>query len=322
MPCDKPADCANYIQKCVSTHILYNSVKVVRLAIGKSQEFWSLFVTIGILYIVATPLGNLQDISARAVETLKAVNVIAAEDTRHSRKLLQHFGINTAMLALHEHNEEQQCAKLIKRLLNGEAIALISDAGTPLVSDPGYHLVRAAHDNGVLVVPIPGPCALITALSAAGLPSDRFVFEGFLPVKQGKRQTALHVVAEEARTIIYYEAPHRIVATITDIVEVLGPDRHIVIARELTKIHETIYGANASALLDWLLADENRQRGEFVILIAGATKKNDLQDLQDAERILKILLDELPAKQAVSLAAKITGQRKNLLYDMSLRGRS
>ena len=272
----------------------------------------------GVLYVVATPIGNLQDISTRALDTLKRVARIAAEDTRHSKKLLSHYGIGTPMTALHEHNEVEHSAMLLKLLESGDDLALITDAGTPLISDPGYFLVHAARAAGVRVVPVPGPSACITALSASGLPSDRFVFEGFLPPRQSARRQRLEALRGESRTLVFYESPHRIVDSLTDMAGVFGADRLAVVARELSKVYETIEDGALGALADWLIRDTNQQKGEFVILVHGAPDRNraamDVQDLQ----VLQVLLQELPLKQAAALAAKITGAPKNRLYERGL----
>ncbi len=276
-------------------------------------------MTKGILYIVATPLGNLGDMTPRAVETLAQVQVIAAEDTRHSLPLLRHFNIVTPCIALHDHNERERSTELIIRLQAGENIALISDAGTPLISDPGYHLVRTAREQGVRIVPIPGSSALIAALSVSGLPTDRFVFEGFLPAKSAARQQRLEALRIEARTVIFFESGHRIVDSLNDMAHVLGLDRHAVVARELTKIFETIHGDTLGALCQWVQADHHQQKGEFVVLVQGVTRTEDAEVDAEAERIVRILLAELPVKHAAALAAKITGQKKNLLYSMALK---
>jgi len=273
--------------------------------------------TSGTLYIVATPIGNLQDMSLRAVETLKKVDVIAVEDTRHSAPLLQHFAVTTPTLALHDHNERDRAALLLKRLQKGESIALISDAGTPLISDPGYHLVSEAKNAGITVVPIPGACAAIAALSAAGLPTDRFVFEGFLPVKTAARTARLKELDSEARTLIFYEAPHRIMDVLQDMQAVFGDARRVVVARELTKMFETIRSGTLAEIVAWANADKNQQRGEIVILVEGAEKTAATDP--DVQRVLTILLEALPLKQAVELAAKITNQRKNELYQQALK---
>lgn len=272
----------------------------------------------GVLYVVATPIGNLDDWSVRAVATLKAVAVIAAEDTRHSGRLLQHFDIRTHAVALHDHNETARVEGLMARLQNGEDVALISDAGTPLISDPGYRLVAAAQEAGIRVVPVPGACAAIAALSAAGLPSDRFLFEGFLPAKQTARQERLRDYCTENRTAIFYEAPHRIVECLADMVAVLGTARRIVLAREITKTFETIRQLPLGEMLAWVQADDNQQRGEIVLVLEGVTVSADDEDYAEADRVLKILMADLPLKQAAALAAEITGMKKNALYERGL----
>lgn len=271
----------------------------------------------GALYVVATPIGNLGDISQRAIEVLSGVALIAAEDTRHSGKLLHHFDIKTPAMALHDHNERTVSESIVARLLNGEAVALVSDAGTPLISDPGYHLVAQARAAGCRVIPVPGASALLAALSASGLPSDRFIFEGFLPAKAGAREARLQQLQGEHRTLVFYEAPHRIVASIAAMAAVFGVDRQAVIARELTKTFETIHGDTLAGLSDWLLSDANQQRGEFVVMVGGAPIEDQLIDAE-AERVLRLLLDEMPLKQAAALTAKITGVKKNLLYQFAL----
>lgn len=274
----------------------------------------------GTLYVVATPIGNLDDISARMLKTLQNVALIAAEDTRHSARLMQHFGINTPLIACHDHNERDQGLRLVERLLAGESIALISDAGTPLISDPGFHLVRAARAAGVPVVPVPGPCALVAALSAAGLPSDRFVFEGFLPARSSGRRQQLEALCEETRTLIFYEAPHRLLESLRDMHTVFGDERVVVLARELTKTFETIKGAPLADLCAWVEADSNQQRGECVLLVEGWSAPEGEESLStEVLRILQLLLAELPLKRAAALAAEITGVRKNLLYQEALR---
>lgn len=273
----------------------------------------------GILYVVATPIGNLEDISARALRVLREVKLIAAEDTRHSARLLQHFGINTPLTACHEHNEREEGSRLVQRLLGGDDLALVSDAGTPLISDPGYHLVRNARAAGVRVVPVPGACALIAALSASGLPSDRFVFEGFLPARSTARRQRLQAVVEESRTLIFYEAPHRLLECLADLRELFGVERPAVLGRELTKTFETIKGAPLGELHDWVAADSNQQRGECVLLVEGWQAPEGEDTLStEALRVLDLLLAELPLKRAAALAAEITGVRKNLLYQQAL----
>ncbi len=275
--------------------------------------------TPGSLYVVATPIGNLDDVSVRALKVLREVTLIAAEDTRHSSRLMQHFGISTPLAACHEHNERDEGSRFITRLLAGDDVALISDAGTPLISDPGYHLVRQARAAGIPVVPVPGACALIAALSAAGLPSDRFIFEGFLPAKAVGRKARLEQVKEEPRTLIFYEAPHRILECLQDMEQVFGADRPALLAREITKTFETLKGLPLGELRAFVEADSNQQRGECVVLVAGWTPPED-EDVIGAEarRILDLLLEEMPLKRAAALASEITGVRKNLLYQVAL----
>ena len=273
----------------------------------------------GTLYVVATPIGNLGDMVPRAVETLQTVALIAAEDTRHSSRLLSHFDIKTPCVAYHDHSDEQRTEQLIARMHAGDSIALISDAGTPLVSDPGYRLVRSARQAGIQVVPIPGACAMIAALSAAGLPSDRFAFEGFLPAKQVARCTQLQNLAADPRTLIFYEAPHRILETLQDMAQVFGPEREVVMARELTKTFETIKGDKVADLAAWVAADTNQQRGEIVLLVHGAPKPENEAMTPAQMHTMKVLLEELPVKQAASIGAKLTGLKKNFLYDWALQ---
>ena len=270
------------------------------------------------LYVVATPIGNLGDFSPRAVEVLQRVDLIAVEDTRHSGRLLQHFAIKTPMQALHEHNERKLADSLLQRIENGQTVALISDAGTPLLSDPGYHLVRLAREKGIRVIPIPGASALIAALSVAGLPTDRFRFEGFLPAKRGARQQQLETLKQESLTLVFYESPHRIEDTLADMQVILGADRPTVLARELTKTFETIRSGTLAELSQWVAEDANQRKGEIVVLVQGAPSL-DQDDLNpEAERILKILLQQLPLKQAAALSAEITGVRKKKLYARGL----
>lgn len=272
----------------------------------------------GSLYIVATPIGNMGDMTERAQKTLSEVDVIAVEDTRRSGQLLRNFNISTPMIAVHEHNERQICSSLLERIENGESIALISDAGTPLLSDPGYFLVNQARERNLPVIPIPGVSAVITALSVAGLPTDRFVFEGFLPAKSTARQQKLEKLKADSRTIIFYEAPHRIVEMLKDCQQVFGGQRKVVLARELTKTFETVHGDVLDALVPWVEADENQRKGEFVVLVQGAAAREEAGIDAESERILLILLKDLPVKQAAALAASITGLKKNALYQFAL----
>lgn len=273
----------------------------------------------GVLYVVATPIGNLLDISARALDVLRGVALIAAEDTRHSKKLLSHYGIATPLLAVHEHNERDITEKLLQRLLGGEDIALVSDAGTPLISDPGFYLVRAARQADLRVIPVPGPSALIAALSVAGLPSDRFLFEGFLPSKQTARRLRLQVLSEATATLVLYESSHRICASLRDMVDCLGEEREATVARELTKTYETILQGTLSELVERVESDSNQQKGEFVVLVQGAPARERSEVDVEALRMLEVLLTELPLKQAAGLLAKITGLSKNVLYEEGLK---
>lgn len=272
-----------------------------------------------VLYVVATPIGNLADISERALSVLRSVDLIAAEDTRHTRQLLMHFTINKPLFSVHDHNEQQRIEKVIAELSAGQSIALVSDAGTPLISDPGFHVVQAVREAGFKVVPVPGPCALVTALSAAAMPTDRFCFEGFLPAKSSGRKKQLQKVEDETRTLVFYESPHRIVDSLTDMAEVFGADRQITVAREITKTFETFYTGSLAQTLEWMQGDANQQRGEFVLVVAGAPEKEDEEAAAvSAEKVLKVLLAELPVKQAAALCAKVTGQKKNALYQQAL----
>ncbi|MCL5261477.1 MAG: 16S rRNA (cytidine(1402)-2'-O)-methyltransferase [Gammaproteobacteria bacterium] len=272
----------------------------------------------GTLYIIATPIGNLADISLRAIEILKKVDLIAAEDTRHSLVLLKHYGINTPCISLHKFNENKKSSYLIEELQQGKNIALISDAGTPLVSDPGFHLVKAVRDAGIPIITIPGPCAAIAALAASGLATDKFIFEGFLPVKKTAQCERLEELKNETRTIILYEAPHRLLQLVDNLLEIIGAERQIVIAKELTKIHETIIAAPIPEVKAWLLADPKRQLGEFVILIQGAIEQKDMTISADTRKVLAILLQELPTKKAVNITAKITNCDKRELYQLAI----
>jgi len=268
----------------------------------------------GKLWVVATPIGNLDDLSTRARSVLTQVDVIAAEDTRHSAALLQHCGIGTRCVALHEHNEREVSAGLVERLRAGASIALISDAGTPLISDPGFRLVRAAREAGIVVSPVPGACAAIAALSVAGLPSDRFMFEGFLPPKSAARRAQLQTLAGETRTLIFYEASHRIVETLEDLAAVFGGERRAAVARELTKLFETVLDGTVAELAARVADDANQQRGEFVILVAGAGDDAAGARLAEGRRVFELLRKELPPGRAAKLAAEISGAPRNALY--------
>jgi 16S rRNA (cytidine1402-2'-O)-methyltransferase len=276
-------------------------------------------MSVATLYVVATPIGNLEDMTPRASRILASVDVIAAEDTRHSAKLLRHFGIGTRTIALHEHNEREQVPNLIEWLRAGKSIAMISDAGTPLISDPGFPLVRAAHAAGIPVVSIPGASALVAALAVSGLPSDRFVFEGFLPARSAARRAALERLRAEPRTLVFYESPHRILESMRDLSEVLGPTREASIARELTKQYETVRTAPLGELLAWMERHDEQQLGEFVVLVHGAARSEETApESVEAERVLDILMEQLPVSQAAELAARITGAPRNPLYKKAL----
>jgi 16S rRNA (cytidine1402-2'-O)-methyltransferase len=270
------------------------------------------------LYVVATPIGNLGDITLRALETLRGVDLVACEDTRHAKHLLDHHGLRVPTLALHQHNENEAAAKLIGLLAEGRRIALISDAGTPGVSDPGARTVAAVRAAGFRVIPLPGANAAITALSAAGLLDERFLFVGFLPAKVGARQTAIMQLADVAAALVFYEAPHRVLETVSDLAELLPARHEIIIARELTKLFEQIERLPLAQALAWLEADANRQRGEFVLIVSAPPARDAAALDAAAEHVLATLLAELPVKQAVKLATEITGQPKNALYARAL----
>lgn len=266
------------------------------------------------LYVVATPIGNLDDISARARDVLGAVDAILVEDTRQSGILLRHAGIAKPMLAVHEHNEGDRAAALVQRLREGQRLALISDAGTPLISDPGFRLVAAVREAGFAVSPIPGACALIAALSVSGLPTDRFSFEGFLPAKAGERRSRLEAVANDPRTLIFYEAPHRIVDTLAAAEGVFGAERRAVIGRELTKRFETVLDGTLAELHARVLADSDQQRGEIVLIIAGAPAQDDAARIAEGKRLYALLAEELPPARAAKIAAAYSGAPKRALY--------
>ncbi len=273
----------------------------------------------GILYIVATPIGNLQDITQRALDTFAQVDLIAAEDTRHSGLLLSHYGIKKPFFALHDHNEQEKAHILVEKLKQGSHIALISDAGTPLISDPGFHLVRQCREAGIRVVPLPGACAAITALCASGIASDRFCFEGFLPAKSKARKDKLENIAEEDRTLIFYESTHRILDTLEDMQSVLGEERYIVLAREITKTWETITGNTIKNLREWLLEDPNRTKGEMVLIVEGKLKSDNNDEISpQAVKALELIAEELPLKKAAAIVAELYGYKKNALYQFGL----
>ena len=269
------------------------------------------------LFVVATPIGHLDDISYRAINVLKSVDLIAAEDTRTSAQLLKHFGISTPLTACHDHNESNKIEHLIQRLQQGENMALISDAGTPLISDPGFKLVRAAQENNIQVIPVPGACAAIAALSAVGLPSDRFSFEGFLPSRQSQRISALQKLKDETQTMIIYEAPHRILECVKDMAEVFGAERPVGFAREITKTFETIKKMTLGELAVFVESDRNQQKGEIVLVIGGATEEKDLEQ-EKLDQLLTRLLQDLSVKAASQLAADLTGIKKKVAYQRAL----
>jgi 16S rRNA (cytidine1402-2'-O)-methyltransferase len=275
-------------------------------------------MNVGLLYVVATPIGNLADITLRALETLKTVDAIAAEDTRHTSGLLSHFGISKKLIAVHEHNEHQSAEKLLLLLQAGEHVALVTDAGTPGISDPGAVVVDIVRKAGVKVVPIPGVSAVITALSVSGIQQNGFLFHGFLPASGAARRKALESLKSQTVTLVFYEAPHRIVESISDMANVLGAGRRVTFARELTKTFETIYSCELGLASAWLQADTNQQRGEFVLLVEAEPAKDAEEISADAQRVLKLLLAELPLKQAVKLATDITNEKKNGLYELAL----
>lgn len=273
----------------------------------------------GILYIVATPIGNLQDITQRALDIFSQVDLIAAEDTRHSGLLLSHYGIKKPFFALHDHNEQEKAVVLVEKLKQGSHIALISDAGTPLISDPGFHLVRQCREAGIKVVPLPGACAAITALCASGIASDRFCFEGFLPAKTKARKDKLENLSEEDRTLIFYESTHRILDTLADMQDVLGKDRYVVLAREITKTWETIMGDRVGSLREWLAESPNRTKGEMVLIVEGKPKQENKGEFSpQAIKALSLIAQELPLKKAASIVAELYGYKKNALYQFGL----
>ena len=274
----------------------------------------------GTLYVVATPIGNLDDLSPRAARTLASVDVVAAEDTRHSGRLLSHLGIQKRMVALHDHNEKDRAAGILTELQAGRDVALISDAGTPLISDPGYVLVRDARAAGHRVSPIPGPCALVAALSVAGLPTDRFLYVGFLPAKRSGRRASLEVLSSEVATLVFYESPHRIMESVRDIADVLGSDREMVLGREITKTFETFYSGSVADVLAELERDPHGNRGEFVVMVRGAAAQagSEAAATMDVDRMLRVLLAELPVKKVAKMASELTGLSKNELYQRAL----
>jgi 16S rRNA (cytidine1402-2'-O)-methyltransferase len=268
----------------------------------------------GTLFVVATPIGNLEDLSPRALAVLSRVDLIAAEDTRHSSRLLRQHGIATATMSLHEHNEAQAAARVIQRLEAGMDVALISDAGTPLISDPGFNLLRACREASIPVSPVPGPSAMIAALSVAGLPTDRFHFEGFLPRQSAARRERLEGLVDVTATLLFYESCHRIVDSLADLVAVFGADRPAAMARELTKLHETVLRGTLAELAERVESDADQQRGEIVLVVGGAPPRSDDALPAEVEKLLKVLVAELPVKQAAALVAQWSGVKKNILY--------
>ena len=271
------------------------------------------------LYVVATPIGNLQDISLRALDVLKTVDAIAAEDTRHTSRLLSHFAIQKKLIAVHEHNEQKSAQLLLERLQSGESIALVTDAGTPGISDPGAIVVDVLREAGVNVVPVPGASAVIAALSASGITATGFMFHGFLPASGSQRRKSLEDLKAYSCTLVFYEAPHRIIECVEDLAKVLGGERRVTIARELTKTFETFHRCALQDAKIWLESDPNQQRGEFVLLVEAAIVVEEADISEDAERVLRLLLADLPLKQAVKLATEITGVKKNILYEFALK---
>ncbi|BFM34912.1 MULTISPECIES: 16S rRNA (cytidine(1402)-2'-O)-methyltransferase [Acinetobacter] len=269
------------------------------------------------LFVVATPIGHLDDMSYRAIDVLKSVSLIAAEDTRTSAQLMKHFNISTPLTACHEHNESNKIDILVQKLLNGEDMALISDAGTPLISDPGFKLVRAAQANGIRVIPVPGACAAIAALSAVGLPSDRFSFQGFLASKQSQRLQQLEKLKDETQTLIFYEAPHRILDSVKDMAAVFGADRPVGFAREITKTFETIKKMTLGELAEFIAADHHQQKGEIVLVVGGASEEKDMEQ-EKLDQLLQRLLQDLSVKAASQLAADLTGIKKKIAYQRAL----
>jgi 16S rRNA (cytidine1402-2'-O)-methyltransferase len=274
----------------------------------------------GALYVVATPIGNLRDLSSRALDVLDSVDLILAEDTRHSARLLAHYGITTTCRSFHEHNETRQAAGIVKRIAAGDRVALISDAGTPLICDPGFRLVAALREQGHAVIPVPGPSAGICALSVAGLPTDRFCFEGFLPARTSARRRHLRALSAEQRTLIFYESPRRVLQAVTDLVAEMGPERPAVLARELTKLHETVIGGTLAELHSWLDEHDEQRRGEFVIVVGGAAPGDqEIETTNVSTRdLLRVLIAELPVKRVVSVVARLTGSKRNALYQQAI----
>jgi len=270
------------------------------------------------LYVVATPIGNLADITLRAQQVLESVDIIAAEDTRHTKKLLNHLGIQKPLMATHDHNEAQAAQQIIEKLQAGQNVAIVSDAGTPLIADPGYHVADQVAKAGFNIVPVPGACAVITALCAAALPTDRFIFDGFLPAKTTARKSYFESIKHEERTLVMYESPHRIMATLEDLIAVLGADKEIVVARELTKTFETFNRGSAGEIRELMQADSNQQRGEFVLMVRGVLSNKKLEVSQEALDLTLLIAKELPLKKAAAIVSEHTGFKKNQLYQLAL----
>jgi len=270
-----------------------------------------------VLYVVATPIGNLSDLSERAIKVLTDVDLVACEDTRHTQKLLQHLGLRKVMLSVHDHNERDRIQQVIGHLEEGRSMALVSDAGTPLISDPGYPLVNALREAGYQVMPVPGPSALITALSAAGLPTDRFLFEGFLPHKAGGRRERLEPLVNETATLVFYESKHRIIETLSLMAEAFGDDRRACVARELTKTFETFYQGSLADIQDQLKVDDDQTKGEFVVMVEGNPEPATASAF-DTDKLFRLLLAELPPKKAAAIVADLTGENKKVLYQKAL----
>ncbi len=272
----------------------------------------------GTLYVVATPIGNTGDIGMRALAVLKEVDAVLAEDTRHTRHLLASHGIEARLAPVHEHNERRVAGQVVRRLGKGESLAMVCDAGTPLISDPGLHVVRRVREAGHPIVPIPGPCALVCALSASGLPTDRFAFEGFLPARRAARRRRLEALGREPRTLAFYESPRRIEATLADLCETFGGERDAALAKELTKRHETIRNGTLDELREWLISGDAHAKGEFVILVSGAREEGEASFPGDDRTLLVELLAELPVRRAVEIAVRLTGGGRNRLYRLAL----
>lgn len=273
----------------------------------------------GSLFVVATPIGNLGDMVPRALEILQSADLICAEDTRHSGRLMQHFGIRTPLVAYHEHSSAAAQERILSTLRHGGTVALISDAGTPLISDPGFDLIRSARRENIAVLPVPGPCAVIAALSVAGMATDRFIFEGFLPAKSAARRARLESMLTERASLVFYESPHRILESLRDMAAVLGGEREAFFAREMTKAYETYLLDTLNGLCERVASDTDQRRGEIVVVVSGAGDAVEGAVQQEGERVLRVLLGELPVKQAAALSARITGDSKNRLYQLALQ---